>query len=138
MMFFGRKSAKPKTRIDCLIGAGTHIDGNVSFVGGLRIDGHVRGSVVAADGKPGTVVLSEQARVDGEVRVSHVVVNGVVTGPVHASEYLELQPKARVTGDVHYKSLEIHLGAVVEGRLVHEVDTLDDNVVVLKPATGGD
>ena len=70
-----------------------------------------------ADGQPGTLVLSEQARVEGQVKVSHVVINGTVTGPVHALEYLELQPKARVIGDISYRTLEMHLGAVVQGRL---------------------
>ena len=35
--------------------------------------------------------MSEQARIDGEVRVSHVVINGAVNGPVTANDYLELQ-----------------------------------------------
>ena len=75
--------------------------------------------MVAADGEPGTLVISEQARVDGEIRVSHVVVNGTVNGPVTADDYLELQPKARIVGDVSYKTLEMHVGAVIEGRLNH-------------------
>lgn len=118
-MFGGRKAAKPQNRIDSLIGAGTRIEGDVHFTGGLRIDGEVRGKVIATGGGHATLVVSEQARVEGEVRVSHLVVNGAITGPVHAAEFLELQPKARITGDVHYSRLEMHLGAVVDGRLVH-------------------
>jgi cytoskeletal protein CcmA (bactofilin family) len=64
-------------------------------------------------------VVSEQARVDGEVRVSHVVINGKVDGPVIADDYLELQPKARLDGDVTYKVLEMHVGATLRGRLIH-------------------
>jgi cytoskeletal protein CcmA (bactofilin family) len=75
---FGSKGNKPQSRIDCLIGTGTTIEGNITFTGGLRVDGHVRGSVVAADGKSGTLVLSEQAHIEGEIRVSHVVINGAV------------------------------------------------------------
>jgi cytoskeletal protein CcmA (bactofilin family) len=48
-----------------------------------------------------------------------VVINGKVDGPVIADDYLELQPKARVTGDVTYKTLEMHVGAVLRGRLLH-------------------
>jgi cytoskeletal protein CcmA (bactofilin family) len=95
----------------------------------------VHGDVIAADDKPGTLVLSEQAQIEGEIRVSHVVINGTVIGPVHAAEYVELQPKANVTGDVHYKTLEIQLGAVVQGRLVYESEDQSKNVVKLKPAT---
>lgn len=118
-MFGDRKHPPPQKRIDCLIGAGTTVRGDIVFAGGLRIDGKVVGNVSTADGQTGTLVVSEHARVDGEIRVSHVVINGVVDGPVAASDYLELQPKARVTGDVAYKTLEMHLGAVVQGRLHH-------------------
>src|SRR3990172_5088288 len=119
-MFFGNKGSKPQNRIDCLIGSGTTIEGNITFTGGLRVDGHVRGNVSTAGDKPGTLVLSEQARIEGEIRVSHVVINGTVVGPVHAVEYVELQAKANVTGDVYYRTLEIQLGAVVQGRLVYQ------------------
>ena len=115
---FGRKNRAQK-RIDSLIGAGTLVEGDVTFTGGLRIDGRVKGDVVSANGDPSTLVISEQARVDGEIRVSHVVVNGQVNGPITASDYLELQPKARIVGDVAYKTLEMHVGAVVQGRLNH-------------------
>ena len=69
---------------------------------------------------------------NGEVNVTHLVVNGIISGPVSASEYLELQSKAKVTGDVHYKSLEIQLGAVVEGRLIHSSAAVQDKVVAFK------
>ena len=130
---FASKGSKPQNRIDCLIGAGTTIQGDITFTGGLRVDGHIRGSVLAADGQPGTLVLSEHARIEGEIRVSHVVINGAVVGPVHAVEYVELQSKANVTGDVYYKTVEIQLGAVVQGRLVYQNDGKSEKVVPLKP-----
>jgi cytoskeletal protein CcmA (bactofilin family) len=80
-------------------------------------------------------VLSEHAQIEGEVRVSHVVINGTVVGPVHATEYVELQTKANVTGDVYYKTLEMQLGAVVQGRLVYQNDGKSDKIVQLKPAS---
>ncbi len=128
---FGSKHSKPQNRIDSLIGAGTRIEGNVYFSGGLRVDGEIKGNIIADASKPSTLVLSEQARVEGEIKVTHLVVNGAITGPVSASEYLELQGKAKVTGDVHYKTLEVQLGAVVEGRLVH-VAAAEDKVVAFK------
>ena len=134
-MFGGKGGSKPHNNIECLIGAGATVEGSIIFTGGLRVDGRVRGDVIASEGKPGTLVLSEQAQIEGEIRVSHVVINGTVIGPVHASEYVELQPKANVTGDVHYKTLEIQLGAVVQGRLVYESGDKSENVVKLKPAT---
>lgn len=113
---FGKKPSRQK-RIDSLIGAGTSVRGDIVFEGGLRIDGYVVGNVTAAEGKTATLVVSEQARVDGRVEVSHVVINGQVHGPVRAADSLELQSKARIVGDVAYKTLEMHVGAVIEGRL---------------------
>ena len=134
-MFGNKKGNKPQNRIDCLIGAGTTVEGNITFSGGLRVDGQVHGNVLAAEDKPGTLVLSEQARIEGEIHVSHVVINGTVVGPVYAVEYMELQAKADVTGDVYYRTLEIQLGAVVQGRLVYQPEDKSSNIVSLKPAT---
>jgi cytoskeletal protein CcmA (bactofilin family) len=115
---FGKQN-KPQNRIDSLIGSTTRIEGNVFFSGGLRVDGVVRGNIAALPDQPGTLVISEHARVDGEVEAAHIVVNGTVNGPLNASETLELQAGSRVKGDVHYRSIEMLQGAVVEGRLVH-------------------
>ena len=129
------KSNKPSP-IDSLIGSGTTIEGDISFSGGLRIDGHVKGNVKASANKPGTLVVSEMAKVEGEIDVAHVVINGTVAGPVRASEYVELLPKARVTGNVSYKSIEIHVGAIVMGQLVYESPQKNDKVVEFKPVSG--
>lgn len=113
----GKKRAQ--SRIDSLIGKDTRIEGNVVFTGGLRIDGEVIGNVRASDDQSGTLVVSQRARIEGEVHVSRCVINGTVVGPVHAGEFLELQTGAQVTGDVHYNNLEMHPGSVVQGRLMH-------------------
>ncbi|MDP1613038.1 MAG: polymer-forming cytoskeletal protein [Sulfuritalea sp.] len=117
---FGKKISKPQGRIDSLIGVGTSLDGDVTFTGGLRVDGEIKGNVRGAEGQPATLVISEHARIEGEISVSHLVINGTVIGAVHSSDFLELQTRARVTGDVEYSTIEMHLGAVVQGRLVHQ------------------
>jgi cytoskeletal protein CcmA (bactofilin family) len=134
MTMFGKPN-KPSP-IDSLIGVGSVITGDITFNGGLRVDGQVKGNIRATGNKPGTLVLSEMAKVEGEIEVAHVVINGTVAGPVRASEYLELLPKARVTGDVSYKSIEIHVGAIVMGRMIHENrEQRDDKIIELKPAS---
>jgi len=132
---FGGKTSKPQTRIDSLIGDGTTVEGNVIFSGGLRVDGRVKGNVLTADDQPSTLVLSERARVEGEIRVSHAVINGTVVGPVFGGEYVELQAKSNVNGDVHYRTLEIQLGAVVQGRLVHQEESPAAKPMTVKPLT---
>ena len=112
-----RKKSGVKATIDSLIGASTRMDGNVVFHGGLRIDGHVRGDVLAAGETPGMLVIGEHARVDGDIVAAHLIVSGIVHGSVTVSGLVELQPKARIIGDLRYRSLEIQQGAIVEGAL---------------------
>ncbi|TXI88989.1 MAG: polymer-forming cytoskeletal protein [Burkholderiaceae bacterium] len=112
--------SKNKSTIDSLIGGTTNIEGDIHFKGGLRIDGHVKGNVIADAGSPSILVISEQAVIDGEVRAGHVVVNGVINGPVFSTDLIELQSKARISGDVHYKALEMMNGALVSGKLAHD------------------
>ena len=132
---FRKQPSKPQNRIDSLIGVGTKIEGNITFTGGLRVDGEVIGNVTAVSDEPSTLVLSEKARIEGEISVSHLVVNGEISGPVYVAEFLELQSHSRVKGDVHYNNLEMHLGAVVEGHLVHQSGESESKTVELKLAT---
>ena len=118
---FGRNS-NSRPEIDSLIGIAARIEGDLVFSGGLRIDGEVIGNVIAEPGPDHMLIVSEHARIEGAVSCGIVVVNGFIAGAVHATELLELQPKARIVGDVHYKLLEMQGGAVVTGALKHQLD----------------
>ncbi len=122
-MFGQRRSASSK-EIGSLVGAGTTLVGDITFSKGLRVDGVVRGAVRCTEGeKGGILVVSEHGQIEGEICAAHLVVAGTIVGPVFTSELVELQPKARITGDVHYRALEMHHGAVIDGKLVHCGDT---------------
>lgn len=125
---FGRKKKKQfHPHIDTLIGINTKITGDINFTGGLRIDGHVTGDVIASDDEHCTLVLSNEGNIQGKIRVANVVINGTVIGPIHAQGYLELQEKAKVYGDVRYGSLEIQFGACVEGKMINQNKPDADN-----------
>jgi cytoskeletal protein CcmA (bactofilin family) len=111
---FGKKAQPP---IKSLIAQGSRIDGNLTFTDGLRVDGEVVGDIRANAEQSSILVISEAAVVQGEIHADHVIVNGTVRGPVHAKDLLELQPKAHIEGDVFYKAIEMHLGAVIAGQL---------------------
>jgi cytoskeletal protein CcmA (bactofilin family) len=131
MAMFGKKDdGKPNGRIDSLIGAGTRVEGDIRFTGGLRIDGEVKGNVAAAEGASSSMlVLSEMARIEGGVSVAHLITNGTVVGPVNVSEALEMQSRAKIVGDVDYGLIEMHQGATIEGRLLNR----GNDSVELKP-----
>ena len=77
-MFNGsKKQAAGVSGVETLIGGQVTVRGDISFSGGLYIEGTVHGAVVAEDGQAGAVVtISEKGAIHGEVRAPHVVVNG--------------------------------------------------------------
>lgn len=111
---FGKKK---QLQFRSLIGEGTEVKGGVHFTEGLRVDGSVTGDIHANDDQDSLLLISESARIVGKVHADKVIVNGLVQGPIYASELLEIQPSARIEGDVHYKALEMHQGATITGQL---------------------
>lgn len=103
-----------------LIAANTEVSGDLHFVNQLYINGHIKGNVTADVGSDATVVVSEEGSVSGEIRVPNVVVNGSVEGNVYATNRMELAQNAEVKGNVYYKLIEMQLGAMVDGQLVHD------------------
>jgi cytoskeletal protein CcmA (bactofilin family) len=111
---FNKKKQPP---LKSLIAGGTLLLGDMSFSEGLRVECQVTGNLSAQESSPSILVIAETAVVDGEIRADHIIINGVVNGAVHAKMLLELQPKARIRGDVFYGALEMHEGALIDGRL---------------------
>ena len=66
------------------------------------------------------MVVSDEGSVSGEIQVPNVVVNGRVEGNVYATNHMELARNAEVKGNVYYKLIEMQLGAMVDGQLVHD------------------
>ncbi len=111
---FNKKKQPP---IKSLVAHGCQVKGDIRFSDGLRLDGELIGNLTGQAERPSILVISETACVTGDIEADHIIVNGQVNGPVHARVMLELQPKAKITGDVTYKLLEMHQGAMVAGRL---------------------
>ncbi|MEO0369545.1 MAG: polymer-forming cytoskeletal protein [Pseudomonadota bacterium] len=111
---------KPVDTIDTLIGTGSILKGDLEFTGGLRVDGHIKGHVSSQDSNQGTLVLSESGVIEGDINVPHVIINGTVKGNVVSGGHVELQSNAKVNGDIHYKAVEMELGAMLNGSLVSD------------------
>jgi cytoskeletal protein CcmA (bactofilin family) len=116
---FGRKKHAPITgRIDTLISPSARVQGDVEFSGGLHLDGRVNGHVRSAGTEAATLWISEQGAVEGSVEVPSVVINGTVIGDVYARERVAIGPQSRITGNVHYGTMEMALGAQIDGKLI--------------------
>jgi len=120
MSLFSRKPRRPSSmRIDTLVGSGTQLHGDVSFRGGLHVDGVIQGNVMSQPDSEATLSVSDSGVVEGTVNVPNVFLNGRVNGDVIAAQRLELGSTAQVDGDVHYHLIEIALGARINGKLMH-------------------
>ncbi|HVA57841.1 MAG: polymer-forming cytoskeletal protein [Gemmatimonadaceae bacterium] len=89
------------------------VDGDVETDASLRIDGRLRGSVRSA----GVVVVAAGAAVIGDVAAREIIVGGAITGNVTATQRIELQESAVVTGDIEASAIMIQEGGSVEGRM---------------------
>jgi cytoskeletal protein CcmA (bactofilin family) len=120
LIMFSNKDKTAASHYDTLISPKTEIVGDVKFKGGLQVEGIVKGNLIAEAGSGAVVRISDSGRVEGQVNVPNVVVNGAVVGNIYASEYIELAKKARIQGDVYYHMMEMVLGAEVNGKLIHQ------------------
>ena len=118
----GKSKKRKPTRVDSLIGQQSHVVGDIRFGGGLHIDGTIKGNVVADGDERATLTVSDRGTIEGEVRVPHIILNGLVKGDVHANEHVELASSARVEGNVYYALIEMAMGAEVNGKLVRIVE----------------
>jgi cytoskeletal protein CcmA (bactofilin family) len=119
---FGDKSKRGRNganALETLIGPRVVIRGDVSFSGGLYVEGKILGKVQAEDGADAVITIAEHGLIEGEVRAPVVVVSGQLNGEVFAAQRVELLANARVQGNIHYKVVEMAAGAMISGRLIH-------------------
>jgi len=115
-----QKPRRPAGHFDTLVSSRTSVEGDVTFSGGLHVDGRVKGKVIAEDGSDAVLRLSEVGEITGDIVAPHVIINGTVNGDVYASNHLELAEKAAINGNVYYNLIEMAMGATVNGNLVHQ------------------
>jgi len=118
-MFGKKKSVKARTgAADTLITQSTKITGDIHFSGVLYVDGHINGNIIADELKEALVTVGLNGHIEGDVLSPHVIVYGRVDGNVKATEHVELNEQACITGDVNYKLIQMAMGAEVNGKLL--------------------
>jgi len=105
------KSRNEGATLNGFLDKGSHFKGELSFEETFRIDGKFEGTIPSG----GELILGDSAEVDAQIRVERVSINGSLKGSVHASERIEIHPRARVTADLHAPMLKIEEGAYFQG-----------------------
>ncbi len=120
-MFSNNKSPKSNDNVvSTVIGPLTTIRGDLTFSGGLLVEGRVIGDVASTTDDESLLILEESGHIEGEVTVHNILVNGHVTGDIHVSGQAELSANAVINGTVYYDKLEMVNGARINGSLVHQ------------------
>lgn len=88
------------------------ITGRINFPGDARIDGRLRGEVRA----DALLVIGETGVLHADVRAERLVVRGAMHGNVLRAHLVEVEPGARLIGNVEADGLVVRPGALLEGR----------------------
>jgi cytoskeletal protein CcmA (bactofilin family) len=94
------------------IDQGVTLEGTLQLTGTFRIDGNVKGNIISEQ----TLILGENAKVEGQIEGNRVVIAGRYDGVIFAKGRVEIQPKGVVTGEVHSPCLVIDPGGIFDGR----------------------
>jgi len=94
------------------IDQGVTLEGTLQLTGTFRIDGNVKGNIISEQ----TLVLGENAKVEGQIEGNRVVIAGRYDGVIFAKGRVEIQAKGVVTGEVHSPCLVIDPGGIFDGR----------------------
>ena len=103
----GDAAARP----DPVVPEGGRFEGVVLLLGPARIEGEVRGEVIAAD----ALWIGEGASVEAPIEAGDLVVAGRVVGDVRATGRVEIAPTGRVQGEVSAGRLVLADGSFLEG-----------------------
>ena len=106
------KDTSDSVTISNIIGKGSHLEGNITTTGNLRIEGKVTGGIQSK----AKVVLSNTAQVYGNIVAQNAEIGGEVKGTVVVTELLVFKSTAIVKGDIIATKLVFEEGAYFDGK----------------------
>ncbi len=91
---------------------GVKLEGTLELGGTFRIDATVKGTIISGQ----SLILGENAKVEGQIEGTHIVIGGRFDGVILAKGRVEIQAKGVVTGEIHSPCLVIEAGGIFDGR----------------------
>lgn len=105
-----RKREIDENKMTGFLDKDTHIKGDLSFKGSFRIDGSFKGTIDSES----TLIVGENGKIEAEIKVGYIVVNGEIKGNIQAKEKVEINSTGRVIGSVTAPKLVVEEGAYLE------------------------
>lgn len=118
------------TDVKAILGRGSEFEGKLRFEGTVRIDGKFRGEVHSE----GTLIVGDQATIDGDIDVNDAIISGEIKGNVKAKTRVELHAPAKLFGSLQTPVLVIQEGVVFDGNCQMTKEGKRSEVAIGKPA----
>jgi cytoskeletal protein CcmA (bactofilin family) len=103
----------PKDEINAFLGVGTSYEGKLQFQGSVRIDGNFLGQIDS----DGTLVVGQDAKINGQVSVVNLILSGFIQGDIVATTKVIMHKTARLQGSLRTPCLIMEEGALLDGKL---------------------
>ena len=98
--------------INTLIGNGSFIKGN------LRIDGDIDGDIDT----DGAVIISERAKIRGNLTAKSAIVGGIILGDISVAEGVKLLSSSAVIGNIIAKKVQMEEDVIFQGHCISIAD----------------
>ena len=118
-MFSKRSTQRDKSYHPTLIAEGCTVTGDITSLGDVQIDGHLKGDLKCV-----SLIIGEQGSIEGVVTATTATFYGFLKGRV-AAQTIRIARTARILGDLRQEFLSIEEGAQVEGRMERVASSSD-------------
>ncbi len=88
----------------------TEIKGDLRFKGTFRVDGLFKGKIDSGS----ILIVGDSGRVEADVKIGHIIINGEIKGNITASEKVEVNSNGKVYGTIISPKLVVEEGAYLE------------------------
>jgi cytoskeletal protein CcmA (bactofilin family) len=105
-----KKKEIEESKITGFFDKDTEIKGDLSFKGTFRLDGRFKGKVDSES----ILIIGDSGKVEADIKIGHIVINGEIKGNIHASEKVEVNSNGRVFGTIVTPKLVVEEGAYLE------------------------
>ena len=123
----------PNSSVSAFIGVDVTLEGKMKFRGTVNIEGRFKGEISAE----GTLIIGDKAILEAEIHVSSIAITGQVKGNIKADKKIEIHAPGKVWGDIQAPVIEIHPGAVLQGKcLTQAVQSPEREKLVVTDAKG--
>ncbi len=121
-----------ETKLAGLIDMESEFKGELTFKGSFRIEGNFKGTI----NSDALLVVGERGKVEADVKVGELVINGEIHGTLQASERIEVHNKGRVFGTLITPTLVVEEGAYLEATCQTKGGPAPKSIPAKEPAQG--